>query len=256
VSKPTADDARPTVDRWHDPEVVALRRDLHRYAEPGWAEFRTAAKAARVLRDAGFAVALGREVLVDDRPGLPAPEVLEAQMRRALSQGADPDVVGKLAGGYTGVVGTLRGRPGGPTVALRFEMDANAGLEASDASHRPARDGFASVNAGAVHNCGHDGHTAMGLVIARRLGAAAQDLRGEVRLIFQPAEEGLRGGRAMVDAGVVDGADVFLGCHLGVQARATGEVIAGYKRILASHKFDAVFAGRNAHAGISPQFCV
>jgi aminobenzoyl-glutamate utilization protein A len=252
MSDITARDDGTGVARVPEDGLVALRRDLHRYAEPGWAEFRTAAKAACVLRDAGFDVALGREVLVEDRPGLPAPEVLEAQMRRALAQGADPDVVRQFAGGYTGVVGTLRGRSGGPTVALRFEMDANAGLEASDVGHRPAREGFASVNPGAVHNCGHDAHTAMGLVLARRLGAAAAHIRGEVRLIFQPAEEGLRGGRAMTDAGVVDGADAFLGCHIGVQALTTGEVIAGYKRILASHKFDALFVGRNAHAGISP----
>ncbi|WP_255274336.1 amidohydrolase [Actinomadura madurae] len=75
---------------------------------------------------------------------------------------------------------------------------------------------------------------------------------GEIRLIFQPAEEGLRGGPAMVKAGVVEGADYFLGCHIGVQARRTGEIIAGYRNILGSIKFDARFTGRSAHAGISP----
>jgi aminobenzoyl-glutamate utilization protein A len=235
-----------------DSLLIALRRDFHRYAEPGWAEFRTAAKAAETLRDAGFDVAAGREVLVPDRVGLPPAEVLDAELRRAVEQGADPAVVRDFAGGYTGVVGTLRGRSGGPTVALRFEMDANAGVEASDPDHRPAREGFASVNAGVVHNCGHDAHTAIGLMVARRLGELASHVHGEIRLIFQPAEEGLRGGRAMAAAGVVDGVDFFLGCHVGVQARATGEVIAGYRRILASHKFDAVFVGRNAHAAISP----
>lgn len=236
----------------HQAAVIALRRDLHRYAEPGWTEFRTAAKAAQTLREAGFDVATGRQVLVADRAGLPSADVLEAELRRAVEQGADPETVHEFAGGYTGVVGTLRGRDGGPTVALRFEMDANAGLEASDPAHRPAREGFASVNAGAVHNCGHDAHTAIGLVVARRLGEIARYVRGEIRLIFQPAEEGLRGGRAMAAAGVVNGVDFFLGCHIGVQACATGEIIAGYRRILASHKFDVVFLGRNAHAGLSP----
>lgn len=232
--------------------LIALRRDLHQHAEPGWAEFRTAAIAAKTLREAGFDVATGRRVLVVDRAGLPSAEALDAELRRAVEQGADPEVVREFEGGYTGVVGTLRGRQAGPTVALRFEMDANAGHEASDPSHRPAREGFASVNAGAIHNCGHDAHTAIGLTVARRLGELAQHVRGEIRLIFQPAEEGLRGGRAMAAAGVVDDVDVFLGCHVGVQARTTGEIIAGYRQILASYKFDAVFRGRNAHASISP----
>ena len=233
-------------------DVVALRRDFHRYAEPGWTEFRTAAKVTEVLRAAGFDVATGRAVLTAERVGLPSAEVLAAAERRAIEQGADPELVREFSGGYTGVVGTLRGRAPGPTVALRFELDANAGLEASGPAHRPAREGFASVNPGAVHNCGHDAHTAIGLTVARRLSELAPHVRGEIRLVFQPAEEGLRGGRAMAAAGVVDGVDIFLGCHVGVQARATGEIIAGYRRILASHKFDAVFVGRNAHAGISP----
>jgi aminobenzoyl-glutamate utilization protein A len=235
-----------------EPAVVALRRDLHRHAEPGWAEFRTAAKVTEVLTAAGFDVALGRAVLVADRVGLPPAHVLEAEARRAIEQGADPKLVREFAGGYTGVVGTLRGNGDGPTVALRFEMDANAGHEATDRTHRPAREGFASVNPGVVHNCGHDAHTAIGLTVAHRLGELADRVRGEIRLVFQPAEEGLRGGRAMAAAGVVDGVDLFLAGHVGVQARVTGEIIAGYRRILASHKFDARFTGRNAHAGISP----
>ena len=242
----------PTVQRVAPRDVIALRRDLHRFAEPAWTEFRTAALVVGVLREAGFDVATGRSVLAGDRAGVPPAEQLEAAARRAVAQGADPELVRAFAGGYTGVVGTRRGPQPGPTVALRFELDANAGAEASDPAHRPAREGFASVNEGAVHNCGHDAHTAIGLTVARRLGELAPQLRGEVRLVFQPAEEGLRGGRAMAEAGVVDGVDVFLGCHVGVQARATGEIIAGYRRILASHKFDAVFSGRNAHAGISP----
>ena len=232
--------------------LVALRRDLHRHAEPGWTEFRTAAKVVEALRAAGFDVASGRQVLAADRAGVPPPEVLEAGLRRAIEQGADPDAVRAFAGGYTGVVGTLRGAVDGPTVALRFEMDANAGTESGEPLHRPARDGFASVNDGAVHNCGHDAHTAIGVIVAERLAELSGQVRGEIRLIFQPAEEGLRGGRAMVSAGVVDGVDTFLGCHVGVQATATGEIIPGYRRILASHKFDASFHGRNAHAAISP----
>lgn len=232
--------------------MTAERRELHRYAEPGWCEVRTASLVARRLSGLGFAVRVGREVVAEDRPGLPPEDDLAAAYHRALEQGADPEFAELLRGGFTGVVATLAtGRPG-PTVALRFDIDANYGHESADASHPAAAGGYRSVNEGVHHSCGHDAHTAIGLAVAHELAASAGRLAGEVRLVFQPAEEGLRGGPAMVAAGVVDSVDVLLGCHIGVQARSTGEVVAGYRKILASHKFDVHFHGKNAHAGISP----
>jgi aminobenzoyl-glutamate utilization protein A len=231
--------------------MTADRRDLHRHAEPGWCEVRTASLIARRLTDLGFSVRLGQEVLAEARPGLPPQEELDAAYRRALEQGADRRFAEQLRDGYTGVVASLVGDRPGPTVALRFDIDANYGHESTDPSHTAQARRYRSVNEGVHHSCGHDAHTAIGLAVAHDLVAAGSHA-GEVRLVFQPAEEGLRGGPAMVAAGVVDDVDVLLGCHIGVQARSTGEVVAGYRRILASHKFDVHFRGRNAHAGISP----
>lgn len=185
-----------------------------------------------------------------DRMGLPSDEELAAEYERAITQGADPEYAPCVAGGFAGVVGILRsGRP--PVVALRFDIDANQGLESADPSHRPAALGFASVNDATHHSCGHDAHTAIGLAVAKEI-AAGGSVRGRDQVDLPAAEEGLRGGPAMVKAGVVEGADYFLGCHIGVQARRTGEIIAGYRNILGSIKFDARFTGRSAHAGISP----
>jgi aminobenzoyl-glutamate utilization protein A len=244
----------PTDASTREQILIERRRDFHKYAEPAWCEVRTASIVAGVLRDLGFEIAVGKAVLSEDRMGLPSEEVLAEAYSRALLQGADPQLASEVAGGFTGVVGVLRtGRPG-PTVALRFDIDANYGYESSDTTrHRPAAKGFASVNYGIHHSCGHDAHTAMGLSIAELLAEAKDDVAGEVRLVFQPAEEGLRGGSAMVKAGVVDDVDYLIGCHIGVQARKTGEIIAGYETILASEKIDARFEGKNAHAGISPQ---
>ncbi|MDG4788059.1 amidohydrolase [Micromonospora sp. WMMD1102] len=232
--------------------MTADRRDFHQHAEPGWCEVRTASLVARRLADLGFTVRVGRDVVAPSRPGLPSQDELDAAFQRALEQGADLEYAELLRDGFTGVVATLTGRRPGPTIALRFDIDANYGDESSDPAHTAQTHGYRSVNGGVHHSCGHDAHTAIGLAVARDLAAAVDSLVGEVRLIFQPAEEGLRGGPAMVAAGVIDGVDVLLGCHIGVQARTTGEVIAGYRRILASHKFDVHFLGRNSHAGISP----
>jgi aminobenzoyl-glutamate utilization protein A len=234
-------------------QLVAIRRDLHCHAEPGWCEFRTASKIIRTLEFLGWNVRYGREVVEPDaRMGVPPSEEMEKFYQRALETGANPETLKRLRGGFTGVVASLKGSRPGPKIALRFDMDANFGMEAGTPDHVPARSGFSSINSGVHHNCGHDGHVSMGLGVARVLAEHREHLKGDVRLIFQPAEEGLRGAAAMVAAGVLENIEYFLGGHVGVQAVKLGEVIPGYRNILASVKIDARFRGVSAHAAISP----
>jgi aminobenzoyl-glutamate utilization protein A len=233
-------------------EIVADRRDFHRHAETGWTEFRTASLVARRLTDLGYRVKIGRETIeAEDRMGVPSPEVLEERWQRAAKQGGDAEFLAAVRGGYTGVVGVLRNGDG-PTVGLRFDMDAVEMKESQSPDHRPARDGFASVNPEATHACGHDGHTAVGLGVAKVLTTLKDVIRGTVKLVFQPAEEGVRGARAMVSAGVVDDVDVMLGHHL-YSGWETGQIAGGRSGYLATTKFDATLTGAPAHAGGSPQ---
>lgn len=235
-------------------ELIALRRDLHRHAERGWLELRTAAKVAELLRGAGSAVRLGQEVLAAEvRMGLPSEEELETTAMRAREQGVAPADLAALSDGFTAVVGELdTGRPG-PTVALRVDLDANDGIEATDPSHRPAREGFASIHLGAHHNCGHDGHTAIAVTVTRILAALKDRLCGRCKIIFQPAEEGTRGAKAMVEHGVVDDVEKLLCFHIGVGAQMTGQVIAGTYDFHATTKLNARYLGRAAHAGHVPE---
>ncbi len=169
-------------------QLIATRRDLHKNAEPGWCEFRTATKVIQTLRELGWTVRFGREVVnAEARMGVPPAEELEKYFGQARGLGADPGILDALQGGFTGVVATLRGALPGPNIALRFDIDANLGPEAKTRDHVPVREGFASINFGIHHNCGHDGHTAIGLAVARSLMEARATLRGEVRLVFQPA---------------------------------------------------------------------
>jgi aminobenzoyl-glutamate utilization protein A len=92
----------------------------------------------------------------------------------------------------------------------------------------------------------------MGLCLAEVLVGMRAKLRGKVRLIFQPAEEGVRGARAMVAAGVVDDVDFLYGLHIGTSAKETGEFYCGTGGFLATSKFDAYFSGKSTHAGIAP----
>src|SRR5919202_883217 len=143
------------------------------------------------------------------------------------------------------VVARLRtGRPG-RTVALRADIDALPIDEQSGVD-------YASENPGVMHACGHDGHTAMLLGAARVLAGARDDLPGgEVRFLFQPAEEIAPGGaRDLVAAGAVDGVDFVYGCHLwtplelGKVAAMPGPFMA------ASDFFTLAITGRGGHGGL------
>jgi aminobenzoyl-glutamate utilization protein A len=235
-------------------KTVARRRDLHKHAEAAWTEFRTASIVAQTLQGLGFHVLAGDEAVDSSAMmGAPAKAELDRHAERALAQGADKGWVERMRGGRTGIVGVMKFSRPGPTVALRVDMDANDLIESEDPKHRPAREGFASVNRGAMHACGHDGHTAMGLGVAEVLAGLTDRLAGTIKLIFQPAEEGVRGAKAMMAAGVVDDAKYIVGAHLGINLKKTGQVTCRTEGFLATTKFDAVFTGIPAHAGGAPE---
>ena len=233
--------------------LIERRRDLHRHPEPGWTEFRTASLVATTLESLGYEVATGEEAVAkDSMMGLPSADVLRAAEERAVSEGAEPRWLERMKGGLTGVVGTLRFAKPGPVVALRFDMDSNDVDETDAPDHLPNREGFASLHAGAMHACGHDGHTTVGLAVANLLSERRDDLAGTLKLIFQPAEEGVRGAKAMTDRGVVDDVDYMLGAHFGFKMKETGSIACNVTGVLATGKFVASFTGQASHAGAAP----
>src|SRR5216684_2637468 len=150
--------------------------------------------------------------------------------------------------GKTGVVGLRDGASGGKSrcVLIRADMDALPIEEANDVSYR-------SQAAGKMHACGHDGHVAIGLEVARRLHAAF--LPGSVKLAFQPAEEISNGAEAMIRDGVLDAptVDAAFGIHLwndlpaGTIALMPGPVMASVD------EFEIAIVGRGGHAAAPHQ---
>lgn len=168
-------------------KVVAWRRDFHQHPELGNREFQTAAKVAAHLQSLGMDVKTG---------------------------------VGK-----TGVVALLKGGKPGPVVALRADMDGLPVTERGDLPFKSdARTEYNGQQTGIMHACGHDTHVAMLMGVAEVLASVKSDLRGTVKFIFQPAEEGAPAGEEggaylMVKEGVLENpkVDAIFGLHINSQ---------------------------------------
>ncbi len=197
------------------PKVVAWRRDIHEHPELSFEETRTAALVADHLRKLGIEVQ--------------AP-------------------VGK-----TGVVGILRGGKPGPVVALRADMDALPVTELVDLPFKSkVRTQWQGQDVGVMHACGHDNHVAILMGAAEVLAGMKPQIPGTIKFLFQPAEEGLGGAKAMVDDGALTNpapAAVF-GLH--VWPNDVGQIAIRQGPIMAAAgNFKIIVKGRQTH-GSSP----
>lgn len=228
-----------------------LRRDFHKYPEAGWKEFRTTGLVAEELDERGYTVYLGAGAVdVEERLGVPDNDEIQRARDRARDEGA-PEVYLDQMGSVTGLVAEKTfGDGSGPIVGVRVDMDALEMVEASDSDHRPAVEGFASRHPNEMHACGHDGHTTIGVGLARTLDVI-DDFTGTIKLFFQPAEEGGRGGLPMSTTAHLEDIEHFIALHLGLD-NETGTIIAGYERPLSNAKIDVEFRGEPAHAGKAP----
>lgn len=189
----------------HD-EMTAWRRELHAHPELAFEEKRTADFVAEKLKSFGIDVHRG------------------------------------LAG--TGVVGSLKGNPGGRAIGLRADLDALPIQEANQFGHR-------SQSNGRMHACGHDGHVTMLLGAAKYL-AETRGFAGTVHFIFQPAEEAAGGGKVMVDEGLftkfpveaVYGMHNWPGLNVGEFSVRSGPIMASLDL------FDIEITGRGSHGAM------
>jgi amidohydrolase len=148
--------------------------------------------------------------------------------------------------GKTGVVAIVEGMREGPVILARFDMDALPIQEETGAE-------YASQTPGVMHACGHDGHTAAGLTVARILEAHKEELKGTVKLVFQPAEEGLGGAEAMVADGVLENPkpEKSLSLHLWNDKPLGWIGVTPGPAMSASDRFTVKIRGRGGH-GAAP----
>ena len=234
-----------------DDEYREFRRDLHRHPEPAWCEFYTTARIVEALRERDLdAVHVGPDALAEDsRRNVPDEDTLETWAERAREAGADPEVLDRLVGGYTGCVAVAE-RGEGPVVGLRVDIDGLPILEAEDGEHVPAAEGFRSENEGYMHACGHDSHATIGLGVLDAV--LDSDFSGTLKVFFQPGEEKIVGGKPMAESGLLDDVDYFYAVHIGLD-HPSGEVVSGIDGFLAVKHFLAEFDGEPSHAGARPE---
>ena len=129
------------------------------------------------------------------------PEILFQEVRTTEKIMAKLSELGVEHHGFedmTGVVGHIRGREPGKTIALRADIDALPIQELSDIPYK-------SRTAGCMHACGHDAHTAIMLGVAKKItdSGLSQELKGDIKFLFQPAEEGGGGAKKMIERGAL-----------------------------------------------------
>lgn len=232
-------------------QMLQDRRRIHRRPELGWTEFETTAFVADRLESLGIDYKLGIDFL--DIPSVQGrdEEAVKGAVKRALEHGVSQKFI-ERTGGYTGLVGTVdTGRPG-PTIVLRADLDAVPVQESTEAAHEAVAGGYASEIPGVMHACGHDAHTALLLAVAEWVVGHRDNLCGKFKFLFQPAEEGVRGGLAAANGGVLDDADEILCFHIGSQCKL-GEVGICETGFLATTKLNISFEGVPAHAGSNPE---
>jgi amidohydrolase len=148
----------------------------------------------------------------------------------------------------TGVVALLEGAKPGPVILLRADMDALPILEKTGAE-------YASQNPGVMHACGHDGHTAILLTVAKMLQAHRDELAGTVKFMFQPAEEGMGGAEKMIEGGVLENPKVerVLGLHLWNEQPVGWFGISNGSMMAGAEIFTIEVQGKGGHAAAPHQ---
>ncbi len=176
----------------------------------------------------------------------PEQSMQEYRTSQRIKEELDKIGVEYVACGGTGVVATIKGKNEGKTVALRADMDA---LNLTDKKEKE----YKSQVEGMCHGCGHDGHTAMLLGVAKVLNEIKDELNGTVKLFFQPGEEVAEGAKAMIKDGALLGVDSVMGAHLMVDY-PTGLICAQSGSLCASTDlFKIKIKGKGGHGSMPHQ---
>lgn len=202
-------------------DLVLYRRFFHKIPELGFEEVKTTKEIIKILENFNCKLYYGR----------------------ALYESGAESKISDIDKGFTGVMAEFGTAP---YFLFRADIDGLKIKETSDITHLPNTFGFASTN-GNMHACGHDGHIALALSLCERFSKTGES----ARVLFQPAEEGVRGARSMADF-ITEDVGGFLSYHIGL-GEQKGYIGVGTTDFLATTKLDMSFFGKAAHAANAPE---
>lgn len=202
-------------------DLVLYRRLFHKIPELGFEEVKTTKEIIKILENFNCKLYYGR----------------------ALYESGAESKMSDIDKGFTGVMAEFGTAP---YFLFRADIDGLKIKETSDVTHLPNTFGFASTN-GNMHACGHDGHIALALAMCEYFDKSGES----ARILFQPAEEGVRGARSMADF-ITEDVGGFLSYHIGL-GEEKGYIGVGTTDFLATTKLDMSFFGKAAHAANAPE---
>ena len=202
-------------------DLVLYRRFFHKIPELGFEEVKTTKEIIKILENFNCKLYYGR----------------------ALYESGAESKMSDIDKGFTGVMAEFGTAP---YFLFRADIDGLKIKETADITHLPNIFGFASTN-GNMHACGHDGHIALALSLCERFSKTGES----ARVLFQPAEEGVRGARSMADF-ITEDVGGFLSYHIGL-GEEKGYIGVGTTDFLATSKLDMSFFGKAAHAANAPE---
>lgn len=175
----------------------------------------------------------------------PEPSLQEVRTSKRIKEELEKMGIPCVSVANTGVVATIEGKQKGKTVALRGDIDALSVCEANEIE-------FKSKNEGFMHACGHDCHASMLLGAAKVLNEIKEEIKGTVKLFFQPAEEVAAGAKNMIKEGVLEGVDGVFGMHVWSDLECGEVCVEEGPRMASADLFTITVKGKGGH-GSAPQ---
>lgn len=174
----------------------------------------------------------------------PEPSFCEFNTSKVIKEELDKLSIPYIVSAETGIIATIKGKENGKTVLLRADMDALEVCEKNEVSYKSQKDGL-------MHACGHDGHVAMLLGAAHILNEIKEEIKGEIKLLFQPAEEIATGAKKMIEeTNITDQIDSAFAIHLW-QGVPVGKVsLESGARMAAADMFKIKIKGKSGHGSM------
>ncbi|MDY4011947.1 MAG: M20 family metallopeptidase [Fusobacterium gastrosuis] len=174
----------------------------------------------------------------------PEPSFCEFNTSKVIKEELDKLLIPYIVSAETGIIATIKGKENGKTVLLRADMDALEVCEKNEVSYKSQKDGL-------MHACGHDGHVAMLLGAAHILNEIKEEIKGEIKLLFQPAEEIATGAKKIIEeTNITDQIDSAFAIHLW-QGVPVGKVsLESGARMAAADMFKIKIKGKSGHGSM------